>query len=146
MRSKLLEDEAGLRVHILVLETGDEAVAAITRFAETEGVTAASFTALGGFERAVVGYFDWREKRYVPIPLAEQCEVVSLVGDIAVDDDGKPSVHPHAVLGLRDGSTRGGHLLEGHVRPTLEVSMTVTPERLRRRRRPDLGIALIDLG
>ena len=37
-------------------------------------------------------------------------------------DDGKPSLHLHAVLGLRDGTTRGGHFLKGIVRPTLEVA------------------------
>jgi predicted DNA-binding protein with PD1-like motif len=52
----------------------------------------------------------------------------------------------HAVLGLRDGSTRGGHFLKGIVRPTLEVTIVETPTHLRRRRRPELGIALIDPG
>jgi predicted DNA-binding protein with PD1-like motif len=49
------------------------------------------------------------------------------------------------VLGLSDGSTRGGHLLEAVVRPTLEVTIIETPGHLRRRHRPDLGIALISL-
>lgn len=72
--------------------------------------------------------------------------MLSAIGDIAVDDDGKASLHVHVVLGLSDGSTRGGHLLGGRVRPTLEIILTETPARLRRRKRPDLGIALIDLG
>ena len=49
------------------------------------------------------------------------------------------------VLGLSDGSTRGGHLLAGTVRPTLEVVLTEVPVALRRKKRADLGIALIDL-
>ncbi|RUT82414.1 DUF296 domain-containing protein, partial [Mesorhizobium sp. USDA-HM6] len=73
------------------------------------------------------------------------CEVLSAIGDIATGDDGKPSLHVHAVLGLADGTTRGGHLLNGHVRPTLEVTLVETPGHLRRRTRPELGIALIDL-
>jgi len=68
-----------------------------------------------------------------------------MIGDIAVDDEGKASLHLHVVLGLSDGTTRGGHFLEGHVRPTLEVMLRETPARLRRRKRPELGIALIDL-
>lgn len=51
----------------------------------------------------------------------------------------------HVVLGLSDGSTRGGHLLEGTVQPTLEVTLVETPAHLRRKKRPELGIALIDL-
>ena len=49
------------------------------------------------------------------------------MGDIATGDDGKPSLHMHAVLGLSDGTTRGGHFLKGIVRPTLEVTIVETP-------------------
>jgi predicted DNA-binding protein with PD1-like motif len=49
----------------------------------------------------------------------------------------------HAVLGLQDGTTRGGHFLNGIVRPTLEVTIVETPVHLRRRKQPGLGIALI---
>jgi predicted DNA-binding protein with PD1-like motif len=61
-----------------------------------------------------------------------------------VGQDG-PILHVHVVLGLSDGTTRGGHLLEGQVFPTLEVVVTETPAELRKVMRPDLGIALIDL-
>jgi predicted DNA-binding protein with PD1-like motif len=79
------------------------------------------------------------------IPIGEQCEVLSALGDIATGDDGKASLHVHMVLGLSDGSTRGGHLLEGKVRPTLEVILTESPKEFRRRKQSGLGIALIDL-
>ena len=72
-------------------------------------------------------------------------EVLSAIGDVAIGDDGKASLHMHIVLGLSDGSTRGGHLLEATVRPTLEVVLTETPLKLRRKKRADLGIALIDM-
>jgi hypothetical protein len=68
---------------------------------------------------------------------------LSLLGDIAVGGDG-PQPHLHAVLGLADGTTRGGHLLAGQVWPTLEVIIRETPAVLRKTDRPDLGLALID--
>jgi hypothetical protein len=71
--------------------------------------------------------------------------VLSALGDVALDDKGKPSLHMHVVLGLSDGSTRGGHLVTGSVQPTLEVTLIETPAHLRRKQRPELGIALIDL-
>ena len=70
--------------------------------------------------------------------------MLSLIGDVAEGQDG-PIRHVHVVLGLSDGTTRGGHLLEGLVFPTLEVVVTETPAELRKVMRPDLGIALIDL-
>jgi hypothetical protein len=53
-------------------------------------------------------------------------------------------LHLHAALGLADGTTRGGHLLEGRVYPTLEAVVTETPAELRKVMRPDVGLALID--
>jgi predicted DNA-binding protein with PD1-like motif len=47
------------------------------------------------------------------------------------------------VLGRRDGSTVGGHLLDASVRPTLEVMVIDSPEHLRRACDPVSGIALI---
>ena len=77
------------------------------------------------------------------IAVEEQCEVLSLIGDVAEDRDG-PSLNVHVVLVL-DGTTRGGHLVEGRVFPTLEVVVTENPAELRKVMHPELGIALIDL-
>ena len=145
MKSKLVAAEEQAQVHVVVLDSGEEAFAALTRFAGEAGISAASLTAIGAFERATVGWFDFASKSYRKIEVDEQCEVLSAIGDVAVGDDGKPSLHVHIVLGLSDGSTRGGHLLAGTVRPTLEVVLTEVPVALRRRKMADLGIALIDL-
>ena len=145
MQSKLVFEEAGERTFVLVLAAGEEAFAAISDFAAKESLSAASLTAIGAFERATLGWFDHVNKTYKPIHIESQCEGLSLLGDIALDDDGKPSLHMHAVVGLSDGTTRGGHFLKGIVRPTLEVTINETPARLRRRQRPELGLALIDL-
>jgi hypothetical protein len=145
MKSKLVSDQPGAQVHVVILDSGEEAFAALTKFANDAKISAASLTAIGAFERATVGWFDFGSKSYKKIEVGEQCEVLSAIGDIAIGDDGKASLHVHIVLGLSDGSTRGGHLLEGKVRPTLEVVVTETPSRLRRKKRADLGIALIDV-
>jgi uncharacterized protein len=144
MKSRLVWQQAGERTFVLVLDTGDEAFSAITDFAVQNKLGGASLTALGAFERVTVGWFDLRARTYRPIEIQQQCEGLSLLGDIAIGDNGKPSLHMHAVLGLQDGTTRGGHFLKGIVRPTLEVTIVETPTHLRRRQRPELGIALID--
>jgi uncharacterized protein len=145
MQSKLVAETAGQRTFVLVLDPGEEAFSTISDFAGKQQLGAASLTALGAFSTATVGWFDLAGKTYVKIPVEEQCEVLAALGDIAIDDYGKPSLHVHVVLGLSDGSTRGGHLMDGLVRPTLEVTLVETPVHLRRKKRPELGIALIDL-
>ncbi len=146
MHSKLLWSKAGERTFAVILEPGEEAFSALTAFAGVSGLSGASLTAIGAFERATVGWFDLKKKSYKPIEIDQQCEALSLIGDIATGDDGKPSLHIHAVVGLSDGTTRGGHLLKATVRPTLEVTIVETPAHLRRKKRPDLGIAMINLG
>ena len=145
MENKLVSDKAGGQIHVVILDSGEEAFATLTRFANQAGITAAFVTAIGAFERATVGWFDFASKTYRKIDVNEQCEVLSAIGDVAVGDDGKASLHIHIVLGLSDGSTRGGHLLAGTVRPTLEVVFTEAPAKLRRKKRADLGIALIEV-
>jgi predicted DNA-binding protein with PD1-like motif len=145
MNSMKIAGDAGAETRVVILESGEEAFAALTKFANDAGITAASLSAIGAFERATVGWFDFEKKNYKKVEVSEQCEVLSAIGDVAVGDDGKASLHVHVVLGLSDGTTRGGHLLEGRVRPTLEVVLVDTPAHLRRKKKADLGIALIDL-
>jgi uncharacterized protein len=73
-----------------------------------------------------------------------QVELLSLIGDVALKD-GEPQVHAHAVVGKRDGTAHGGHLLHAHVRPTFEVVLTESPAHLRKEFDASAGIALIKL-
>ncbi|ELS58465.1 PPC domain-containing DNA-binding protein [Streptomyces viridochromogenes] len=130
-------------VYVLVLAPEEEALARITAFAREQSLGASQVTAVGAFSRAVVGWFDRQAKEYRRIGVDEQCEVLSLLGDIVIGEDG-PTAHLHAVLGLSDGTTRGGHLLEGQVWPTLEVIVRDSPAALAKIHRPDIGLALID--
>jgi predicted DNA-binding protein with PD1-like motif len=128
---------------MLVPDRGSEAVAAIESWAADRAIRAARISAIGAFEHAVLGWFDWETKDYRRIDVAEQVEVVALLGDLAVATNGDVKLHAHAVLGCADGSARAGHLLEGVVRPTLEVMVVQSPAHLERRRDPETGLALL---
>lgn len=127
MKTKLLHEADGKRTFAVVLQTDDEAMRCLREFAEKEGIGGAQVTAIGALRRAKLAYFDWETKAYQAIEVGDQVEVASLVGDIAIGPDGKPSVHVHAVLGRWDGSAVAGHLQEAHVRPTLEIIVTESP-------------------
>ncbi len=144
MQSKLVSKPGETRIWIAVLKAGEEAKTQLLALAKREGIENASFVALGAFEKATIAYFDWQEKKYNDIAVEQQVEVITLVGDIVPDDQGKPSIHAHTVLGLPDGTTRGGHLQKGIVRPTLEITVTELPAHLRRHKHPELGVALIE--
>jgi uncharacterized protein len=141
MKAKLINDTP--KTYVLVLETGDEAVNCIEGFARNNAISVAQLTAIGAFSDVVLGFFDWETKEYRKIPLQEQVEVVSFLGDVALGPDGKPSLHPHVVVSRANGMAMGGHLLEAHVRPTLEVVLTEAPKHLHKRKDPESGLALI---
>jgi predicted DNA-binding protein with PD1-like motif len=142
MRSKLIH-QAAERTWALVFDTGDDVLPGLLAFAREQGLTATRFSAIGAFERLTLGYFDWRAKDYLKIPVDEQVEVVSLIGDIARKGR-EPQVHAHVVVAKRDGSAHGGHLLAAIVRPTLEVMLIESPSYLARRFDAASGLALID--
>lgn len=144
MRQKIIAD-AHERTYALILDNGDEAVSSLQRFCEDYNLMAGRFTAIGAFSSALLGYFDWDKKDYEKIPVDEQIEVLMLAGDVALHD-GKPKVHAHVVLGKRDGSAHGGHLLQGFVRPTLEVLLIESPSYLKRSFDPESRLPLIDIG
>ena len=128
----------------VVFGTGDEAMDGLLSFAKEQTLGAANFTGIGACSSVVLGYFDWEKKDYIQIRVDEQVEVVSLIGDIALEK-GEPKVHAHAVIGKRDGSAMGGHLLKAHVRPTIEIVVAESPAHLQRAFDPQSGLALIRL-
>ena len=144
MKHKLIS-EGPERTYAIVLDVGDEPVSCLTGFANAQRLDAARFTGIGAFSEAVLGFFDLQRKDYEKIPIGEQVEVVSLVGDVALGPDGAPKLHAHVVLAKRDGSAWGGHLIEARVQPTLEVMLVESPSHLQRRIDAATGLALIDL-
>jgi predicted DNA-binding protein with PD1-like motif len=127
----------------LIFDKGDEVMEELTEFAREERLTAGHFTAIGALSDATLGYFDRTRKDYTKIQVDEQVEVLSLVGDVAVDGR-EPKIHAHIVLGKADGTAHGGHLISAHVWPTLELILTAPPGHLRRRSDPETGLALLD--
>lgn len=143
MKYKLI-DGVDKVTYALIFDSGDEVMDILKTFANEHSLKASRITAIGAFSKAVLGYFDFSIKDYKKIPVDEQVEVVSLIGDIALyGDDSK--VHAHVVLGRSDGMAMGGHLLQAIVHPTLEVILTESPGYLQRRMDDATGLALIDI-
>src|SRR5690349_22232857 len=118
MQQQLLHESEGQRTYAVVLATGEEVMDCLQKFAVKERIFAAQLTGIGAFSDVVLMYFDWEKKEYQRIPVREQVEVASLLGDVAEAPSGKPALHIHLVVGRHDGSAMAGHLGEAHVRPT----------------------------
>jgi predicted DNA-binding protein with PD1-like motif len=133
------------RTYAVVFDAGDEAVHGLLALARDEDVVGAQVSAIGAFERVTLGFFNLAGKTYDRILIQEQVELLSLAGNLAVDERNGVLLHAHVVVGKADGTAHGGHLLEAVVRPTLEAIVVESSRRLRRRMHPELGVPLLDL-
>jgi hypothetical protein len=143
MQVQLLSENQGRKEYAVIFSKGDEALSGLDEFAEKYQVTSAHFTAIGALSGATLGWFSPERKLYEEIPVEDQLEVASMIGDIALFK-GKPVVHTHMVVGLPDGTAKAGHVIEAHVWPTLEVMVTVEPNAMRKSLDPETGLSLID--
>ena len=132
------------RDHLLVLDTGDEIIASLTEFAKKKRIEGGSFSGIGAFQQATLAYWNRETKKYEPIEVNEQVEVLTISGSIARSGK-EPKIHAHAVLGRRSGSTIAGHVLKGTVLPTLELFIVDYDKRLTRSKDPATGLWLLDL-
>ncbi|HEY9225525.1 MAG TPA: PPC domain-containing DNA-binding protein [Gemmatimonadaceae bacterium] len=145
MKSRLLDESNGRCTYAVVFDIGDEVSRGLLDFAAENHLDGSAFTAIGAFEDVVLGYYDWNAKQIVRNRIDEQVEVLSLIGNIARSPDGSPQFHAHVAVSKRDGSAWGGHLIEAHVRPTLEVIVTESPGFLQRTYDEQTGMAVIAL-
>lgn len=143
MKVQLLKGGMENREYAVIFAKGDEAFSGLQDFAERYRIQSAHFTAIGALNGATLAWFDPQRKMYRKIPIVGQVEVVSMIGDIALYQ-GKPTVHTHMVVGLPDGTTKGGHVLDARVSPTLEVMVTVGPIAMHKRLDPETDLTLID--
>jgi uncharacterized protein len=144
MRTKELERREGQRTLLIVFDIDDEVSDGLLAVAREHAIAGAYFTAIGALSEVTLGYWEWKSKQYLRLPVREQVEVLSLAGNIALGPDGAPKVHAHIVISKRDGSAHGGHLLDARVRPTLEVMLVEVPKRLQRRLDAATGLPLLD--
>ena len=143
MKTKLLQDK-NPRIWAVIFDKGDEVASGLLDAARQHGMDSSSFTAIGALSEVRLGYFDRESRDYKETPVHEQVEVLSLAGNIALHN-GEPKVHAHIVVGCRDGTALGGHLMEGRVWPTLEAVITESPGTLKRVFDEESQLPLIDL-
>ena len=143
MKVRLLSENGGVKNYAIVLAKGDEVMSGLTDFARQNKVASASFTAIGAFSHATVAWFDDARKEFKLIPIEQQVELVSMIGDIALVND-QPAVHTHVSVASSDGTVRGGHVINAFVFPTLELFMTVYPTPLHKESDEATGLKLID--
>ena len=145
MQARLIaENSGGEKTYAVIFGKGDELLSGLTEFAEREKLMGGHFTAIGALQSARFGWFDAAQKAYRDIPIDQQVELLTLIGDVGLVN-GAPQIHAHGTVGLPDGQVRGGHLLQAIVWPTLEVFLTASPTALIKERDDETNLFLFKL-
>src|SRR5258706_3488669 len=129
--------------YLVVFHTGQQVMKGLLEFAKKHDLVAGYLTGIGAISGAEIGYFDPETNAYLHHQENGQAELLSLAGNLALNENA-PFFHIHVALGLRDGSARGGHLIEMTVLPTGEIALTTVPRPLRRKIDPDTHLPLLD--
>src|ERR1700745_2434543 len=143
MKVRLLSENGGVKNYAIVLAKRDKVMSGLTDFARQNKVASASFTAIGAFSHATVAWFDDARKEFKLIPIEQQVELVSMIGDIALVND-QPVVHTHVSVASSDGTVRGGHVINAFVFPTLELFIAVYSTPLHKESDEATGLERID--
>lgn len=142
LKVKLLSTAGQTKTYLLIFTKGDEIVAGLTEFAKKNNIKSGHYTGLGDALSAKAGWFDYDKKKFKVIPIGVS-EVSSFIGDIAWYK-GKPIAHTHFSSAIEDGSVKGGHLLELHCGPTMEIILVAEPAELYKKLDPEFNAAIID--
>jgi uncharacterized protein len=122
---KVTESTGTAHVFDVAFTTGDEILSGLTDLAIKHNITSGYITGLGGLSTALLGFGDPPLGAFRRIPVDEKSELVALTGHIQTRD-GVPVVHLHAIVALKDGSTKAGHVFEAKVAPVAEISVVAT--------------------
>lgn len=133
------------RVWAIVFRDGDEVMSGLTEWATRNIIKGGYLTAIGAFSEATLAWFDLDKKAYRNIPVDEQVECVSFLGDVGLIGE-ISTVHVHAAVSLPDGTMKGGHLLRAKASPTLEVFVTETQTELHKEKDERSSLNLFRLG
>ncbi len=133
----------GERVQVR-FESGERVAASLVGWLRAERIGYATMTGLGAVSGATVSYWNAETREYEQHQLAEQMEVVSLVGNVSMKE-GEPFTHIHVTLGRRDLSIIGGHLNDAVVHPNLEIWIRPEAHSVERTLDESCGLYLMQL-
>jgi len=128
--------------YIIRIDKGEEVFASLLEFAKQYDIGAAAFSGIGACGELEIGVYDPATKSYAKQTIAEQLEIISLIGNIALSA-GRPALHVHGSFSRNDLSMLGGHVFKAAVSATCEIFLTKLDGEMTRRLDSDLNLNLL---
>lgn len=112
------------RVVVVGLKPGEDLTSRIISIAQERNVDYAVVQAIGTLSRVVLGFYDGSSKSYLKKEIKDHLELVSCIGSLAKDSEGRPILHLHVAVADKDMKVFGGHLIEANVGYLVEVYLS----------------------
>ena len=107
------------------IDPGEEIHATLQRLAEEVGFNAAAITSgIGRTRNNIYGYMN-NEGIYIKRQLENPSELVSLSGNIARTQDGKPFTHIHCCWSDDDNTVHAGHMFSSTIAVVAEIHLRI---------------------
>lgn len=129
---------------VVELDRGEEVLESLTVLCKDHEITCARLSGIGAVKDAKLGYYDLSELTYLTRTIPDVCELVSLIGNVALVD-GVPFIHAHVSLGDRELKLVGGHLVRATVAVTAEIFIHPYDHQLKRAYDPEVKLNLLKL-
>ncbi len=138
---KLIHSEGDL--YTLNFQKGEEVMAGLTQFLSEKGIQAAHLTGLGAASHITIAYYNLDTKEYEKETFTENVEILSLIGNVGVKEEGKLVVHMHGTFGKRNFHVFGGHVFEMVISGAGEIHVHALPGKISRAYDEETGLTLM---
>ena len=137
-------------VYAMMLQPSEEIINGLLKIPELSGCRSGFFWGIGALSEVTIGWFDKDKQEYKKRTVksggstAGGLEILSLMGNLGVDEEDKPIVHAHIMVGDSEQKVLGGHLFKGIISVTLELLFISSKEKISRKKGL-FGLKLWDL-
>lgn len=128
--------------HILQIAKGEEVFSEIKKLMQAENILACTFFAIGACSEVELGFYNPFIKEYRIKPFVENLEIVSLLGNGAISEEG-PILHSHGIFSRTDFTAIAGHVFKLTVSATCEVHLTKLEGKMERELDKETNLKLL---
>ena len=126
------------------IDKGESVVQTILSVCRKENIQGGHFQGIGACDTAAISTYIPERNDFVDHTISGMIEMISLMGNISIDDKDEPFQHSHSVFSyLKDNgeiAVVAGHLKEAQIGYTGEIVLTPTEEKIGRVFDPLAGI------
>lgn len=139
MKYRRMKDDIYIR-----LDKDDNVVSSILNVCHKEKIQGGYIQGIGACDKAVLSTYISEKKEFVDHTYTGMIEMVSLMGNISIDDAEVPILHSHAIFSYLSNNGKievtAGHLKDAHISCTGEIVLRTTEEKIKRMFDEKVGI------